>query len=96
MSKNDTIEFLNRKIHRELNHLSDNKITLVRNDVFELSKDHMKMTIGSLMDEEDGDGSKEFHVECISRKAGTGYSRKSLVLRNATDSVLEVLIIYTN
>ena len=79
---------LNHTIHETLGHPSDDVMTLKLND-FELGEEHMEMTLESLMEDND---SNEILVDCEAKKAGV--FDKNLILRNATDSALEVLMIY--
>ena len=88
VSKSETLASLNHTIHEALGHPSDDVMTLKLND-FELGNEHMEMTLVSLMEDED---TNELILDCEAKKAGV--FDKNLILRNATDSVLEVLMIY--
>ena len=82
--------FLNHAIHEALDHTSDDVMKLKLND-FELGEEHMGLELESLMEDDD---TSELYVECEAKKAAIGLFDKNLTLRNATDSVLEVLTIY--
>ena len=86
--KSETLAFLNHAIHEALDHTSDDVMKLKLND-FELGKEQMGLKLESLIEDDD-----ELYVECEAKKAAIELFDKTLTLRNATDSVLEVLTIY--
>ena len=90
MPKSETLAFLNHAIHEALDHTSDDVMKLKLND-FELGEEHMGLKLESLIEDDD---TSELYVECEAKKAAIELFDKTLTLRNATDSVLEVLTIY--
>ena len=90
MPKSETLAFLNHAIHEALDHTSDDVMKLKLND-FELGEEQMRLKLESLIEDDDG---TELYFECEAKKAAIELFDKTLTLRNATDSVLEVLTIY--
>ena len=89
IQKSKTLGQLNKEIHKKLGLATYDQLSLKYQDSeIDINDPEISMlTIESVFTNEDG-----YTVECKLKEAG--FFDKTLTLRNATDSELEVLIIY--